>query len=175
MIVFDMFLLLWFGGEFGVSANLRTICAMGGAGKNCDFFEFNWKSQIWNLVFILGAIIGGYIAIYFLGSPQPVQIAASTQTYLQSVGIQAPQTLAEGNGFVPAEIFSNPFSSINLLMLTVGGFLVGFGARYAGGCTSGHAISGLSNLQIPSLIAVIGFFIGGLTMAWIILPNILTI
>lgn len=175
MIVFVMFLLLWFGGEFGVSANLRTICAMGGAGKNCDFFEFNWKSQIWNLVFILGAIIGGYIAIYFLGSPQPVQIAASTQTYLQSVGIQVPQTLAEGNGFVPAEIFSNPFSSINLLMLTVGGFLVGFGARYAGGCTSGHAISGLSNLQIPSLIAVIGFFIGGLTMAWIILPNILTI
>ena len=58
-------------------------------------------------------------------------------------------------------------------MLIGGGFLVGFGARYAGGCTSGHAISGLSNLQIPSLIAVIGFFIGGLTMTWIILPQLL--
>ena len=175
MIVSVMFLLLWFGGEFGVSSNLRTMCAIGGAGNSCDFFDFNWKNQIWNLVFIGGAIIGGYIAINFLGSPEPVQIAQSTQDYLQTLGIQVPQTLAEGNGYVPEEIFGNPFSAMNLMLLTVGGFLVGFGARYAGGCTSGHAISGLSNLQIPSLIAVIGFFIGGLAMAWIILPNLLAI
>lgn len=174
-IVSVMFLLLWFGGEFGVSSNLRTICAAGGAGNHCAFFDFNWKSQIWNLVFIGGAIIGGYLAINFLGSPEPVQIAQSTQDYLQTIGIQTPQTLAEGNGYVPTEIFGNPFSPINLIILIVGGFLVGFGARYAGGCTSGHAISGLSNLQIPSLIAVIGFFIGGLSMAWIILPNLLAI
>lgn len=173
MIVVVMFLLLWFGGEFGVSANLRTMCAIGGAGNNCDFFDFNWKDQIWNLVFIGGAIIGGYIAIHFLSSPEPVKIAQSTQDYLQTLGIQVPQTIAEGNGYVPEEIFGNPFSAMNLMLLTVGGFLVGFGTRYAGGCTSGHAISGLSNLQIPSLIAVIGFFIGGLTMAWIILPNLL--
>ena len=175
MIVFVMFLLLWFGGEFGVSSNLRTLCAIGGAGKKYDFFNFNWKDQIWNLVFIAGAIIGGYIAINYLGSPEPVQISQATRTYLQSVGIHVPQTLAEGNGYVPSEIFGHPFSPINLFMLTIGGFLVGFGARYAGGCTSGHAISGLSNLQIPSLIAVIGFFIGGLTMAWLILPNLLTL
>jgi len=63
--------------------------------------------------------------------------------------------------------FSDPYI---LLLLVVGGFLVGFGARYAGGCTSGHAISGLSNLQWPSLIAVIGFFIGGLLVNHFVVP-----
>ena len=173
MIVLVMFLLLWFGGEFGVSSNLRTICAIGGAGKNGNFFDFNWKDQLWNLVFIGGAVVGGFIATTFLASPEPVQISIATQTYLQTIGISTPQTLAEGNGYVPREIFQSSFSAINLLLLIVGGFLVGFGARYAGGCTSGHAISGLSNLQLPSLIAAVGFFIGGLTMAWLILPMLL--
>jgi len=175
MIVFVMFLLLWFGGRFGVSSNLRTLCAIGGAGKHSSFFDFDWKSQIWNLVFIIGAVIGGLVATTYLASPEPVQISAATQSYLQTLGIRTPQTLAEGTGYVPQEIFNQPFSGLNLLLLTLGGFLVGFGARYAGGCTSGHAISGLSNLQIPSLIAVIGFFIGGLAMAWIILPQLLTV
>ena len=174
MIVFVMFLLLWFGGRFGVSSNLRTLCAIGGAGKHSSFFDFDWKSQIWNLVFIGGAIIGGFIATTTLASPEPVQISTATQNHLQTLGIQTPQTIAEGQGYVPKEIFNRPFSGLNLLLLTLGGFLVGFGARYAGGCTSGHAISGLSNLQIPSLIAVVGFFIGGLAMAWIILPQLLS-
>ena len=175
MIVFVMFLLLWFGGEFGVSSNLRTICSIGGAGNHSNFFDFDWKSQIWNLVFIGGAIVGGFIATTFLSSPEPVQISIATQEYLQTLNIHTPQTLAEGSGYVPMEIFSNPFSGVNLLLLVVGGFLVGFGTRYAGGCTSGHAISGLSNLQLPSLIAVVGFFIGGLVMAWGILPFLLSI
>ena len=175
MLVGIMFLLLWFGGEFGVSANLRTMVAMGGAGSHCTFFEYNWKKQIWNLVFIGGAVIGGYIAVTVLASPEPVQVSASTQAYLSSVGIQTPQSIEEGRGFVPVEIFGteNIWTFKNLLMLLGGGFLIGFGARYAGGCTSGHAISGLSNFQIPSLIAVVGFFIGGLLMAWVILPQVL--
>jgi len=173
MIVLVMFLLLWFGGRFGVSSNLRTLCAIGGAGKQNSFFDFDWKSQIWNLVFIGGAVVGGYVASTFLASPEPVQISTATQTYLSTLGIQYPQTIAEGNGYVPMEIFQQPFSGLNLVLLILGGFLVGFGTRYAGGCTSGHAISGLSNLQIPSLIAVVGFFIGGLIMAWGILPLLL--
>lgn len=177
MIVLVMYLLLWFGGEFGVSSNLRTMCAIGGAGKKHDFFNFNWHRQIWNLVFISGAVVGGFIASNYLASPEPVQIAETTQTYLQSIGIHTPQTVEEGAGFVPAEIFAlNQALSVgNLIILLVGGFLIGFGTRWAGGCTSGHAISGLSNLQIPSLIAVIGFFIGGLLMAWVILPQILAL
>jgi uncharacterized membrane protein YedE/YeeE len=58
-------------------------------------------------------------------------------------------------------------------MIVVGGFLVGFGTRYAGGCTSGHAIMGLSNLQWPSLVATISFMVGGFIMANLILPFIL--
>ncbi len=177
MIVFVMFILHWFGNRFGVSSNLNTICAMGGAGKNIEYFNFDWKEKRWNLVFIFGAIIGGYIAINFLASPEPVQISEATRAHFESLGVHTPRTLSEGNGYVPAEIFAtaNIFSLKNLIMLVLGGFLVGFGARYAGGCTSGHAISGLSNLQLPSLISVIGFFIGGLFMAWIVLPQILTL
>ena len=59
-----------------------------------------------------------------------------------------------------------------VLVCTIGGLLVGFGARYAGGCTSGHAISGMSALQLGSLIAVIGFFLGGLTMTYLLFPLI---
>jgi len=77
-----------------------------------------------------------------------------------------------GEALLPPELFAteNLGSLKNLGLLIIAGFLVGFGTRYAGGCTSGHAITGLSNLQIPSLIAVIGFFIGGLLMTHFILP-----
>jgi uncharacterized membrane protein YedE/YeeE len=172
-IVIVMFLLLWLGGEFGVSSNLRTLCAIGGAGKVSDFFKFDWKNQTWNLIFIAGAIIGGFIASHYLTSPNPVQISADTQEYLMTLGVQTPTEISEGSGFVPKEIFYDFSKPINWAILILGGFLVGFGTRYAGGCTSGHAISGLANLQLPSLIAVIGFFIGGLTMAWLILPALL--
>ena len=172
-----MLLLLWFGGEFGVSSNLRTMCAISGAGERHAFFRFDWKDQSWNLVFVVGAVIGGWIAVTALGSPEPVQIAESTQRYLQSVSIDTPEEISEGRGYVPQEILApeRALSGINLLILIAGGFMVGFGARYAGGCTSGHAISGLSNLQLSSLIAVVGFFIGGPVMAWGILPIILTL
>jgi len=174
-IVLVMTLLLFFGGEFGVSYNFKTLCTIGGAGKCFDFFDFDWKIQLWNLFFALGAIIGGFIAYYFLRSPEPVQIADTTIVHLQTLGVETPSEIEEGLGYVPNELFSiaqlgNPKV---LLFLSVGGFLIGFGTRYAGGCTSGHAISGLSNFQLPSFIAVVGFFIGGLLMTHLILPLIL--
>lgn len=176
MISLVMVLLLWFGGEFGFSSNLRTLCAIGGAGNRHSFFKFNWKDQVWNLVFAGGTVIGGFIAVQFLASPDPVQISESTSAYLETIGISTPQTMAEGAGFVPEEIYGlgQMMSAPNFLFLLVGGFLIGFGTRWAGGCTSGHAISGLSNLQLPSLIAVVGFFIGGLLMTWVILPQLLS-
>jgi len=177
MIALTMFVLTWFGGRFGVSSNLRTMCAIGGAGKSTEFFNFDWKKDVWNLVFILGAVVGGFIASNYLANPNPVDISESTQNYLTSIGINTPQTMAEGSGYVPLEIFSpaNIFSLSNIIILVLGGFLIGFGTRYAGGCTSGHAISGLSNLQLPSFIAVIGFFIGGLLMTWVLLPFIISL
>lgn len=176
MITLVMVLLLWFGGQFSVSSNLRTMCAIGGAGNRYEFFKFNWKDQVWNLIFIGGAVIGGFIATQFLASPEPVQIAESTTDYLETMGIHTSRSVSEGAGYVPEELFGleKLFSVSHLLFLVVGGFLVGFGTRWAGGCTSGHAISGLSNLQLPSLIAVIGFFIGGLLMTWLILPQLLS-
>jgi uncharacterized protein len=168
MIAAIMFFLLYFGQSFGFSANLRTICAAAGLGKRTKFFDFNWKAQIWNLVFLVGAIIGGFVAKHFLSSDVPPEISQATINDLSKLGISAPASLQ------PAELFSLEavLSVKGFLVLAIGGLMVGFGSRYAGGCTSGHAISGLSDLQVPSLIAVIGFFIGGLAMTFFILPLI---
>ena len=164
-----MFFLLFFGKSFGFSANLRTICSIGGAGKRVSFFDFDWKKQMWNIVFLIGAIIGGYIAYAFLSNgTEPVQISENTITDLKELGFSEPTNLQ------PQELFdlNALLDWKKLLILAVGGIFVGFGARYAGGCTSGHAISGIADLQIPSFIAVIGFFIGGLIMTYFIFPLI---
>ncbi|AHM62366.1 hypothetical protein D770_20585 [Flammeovirgaceae bacterium 311] len=170
LIALTMFLLLFFGKNFGVSSTLRTTCAIGGAGKVSDFFDFDWKSQVWNLVFVGGMIVGGFIAATWLQQPDPIPLAQNTVQKLQELGIANP-----GDGYLPRELFSweSLFTLRGFILLVVGGFLVGFGTRYAGGCTSGHAISGLSDLQLPSLIAVIGFFTGGLLMTYLFLPFIL--
>jgi hypothetical protein len=161
-----MFFLIYFGQSFGFSSNLRTICSAAGCGKQVKFFDFNWKSQLWNIVFLVGAIIGGYIAKHFLSSDATISISEKTIQDLKLLGFAKPLSLQ------PTELFSleAAFSLKGFLLLAVGGLLVGFGSRYAGGCTSGHAISGLSNLQLPSLIAVMGFFIGGLIMTFLIFP-----
>lgn len=168
LIAAIMFFLLFFGQSFGFSSNLRTICAATGLGKSAKFFDFNWKTQIWNLVFMVGAVIGGFIAKQYLSIEAPVQISESTINDLSKMGFSAPE------GMQPSELFSlEALSSVKgLLILAFGGLMVGFGSRYAGGCTSGHAISGLSDLQIPSLIAVIGFFAGGLVMTYLVFPLI---
>lgn len=168
VIVFIMVTMLFFGKSFGFSSNFRTICAACGAGNVSNFFDFDWKAQVWNLWFLVGSVIGGWLAANFLSSGAPVQIAESTIQDLAALGLGAP------TGIQPAEIFNFEFlfSVKGMILLVGGGFLVGFGSRYAGGCTSGHAISGLSNLQLPSLIAVIGFFIGGLAMTHLIYPLI---
>lgn len=167
-IAFIMVMLLYFGKSFGVSSNLRTICALAGAGKKVAFFNFDWKARRWNLLFILAAVLGGYISATFLNSPQPLQLSKDTIRDLQAIGI------AFDGHLNPSQLFgiSAIFSIKGMLILLVGGILVGFGASYAGGCTSGHAISGLTNMQLPSLIAVIGFFIGGLVTTYFILPHL---
>ena len=167
MIALILFLLLMVGKNFGMSSNLRTLCTMCGAGKTTDFFKFDWKSQKWNLIVVLGAIIGGYIGAHFLSNTTAVVLNPETISDLKTFGFESA-----GAAYLPTEMFATTAlgSLKNLVLLVLGGLFVGFGARYAGGCTSGHAISGLSNLQLPSLIAVIGFFIGGLTMIHLIFP-----
>jgi uncharacterized membrane protein YedE/YeeE len=169
LIAFIMVLLLYFGKSFGFSANLRTMCSIAGAGKASKFFDFDWKKQSWNLLFLVGSVIGGFIAHQFMSDGNAPQISQATIEDLAALGISAPENVQ------PGELFSWEFATSigGFLFLIIGGFMVGFGSRWAGGCTSGHAISGLSDLQVPSLIAVVGFFIGGLAMTHFILPLIL--
>ena len=159
LIAFVMAILLYFGKTFGMSSSLKTICSAIGANKFSDFFKFNWKDQRWNLTIVIGAIIGGFIATQFLSNNTATDLNPATITELQQM---------------PNEMFSmESLTSIKtIVLLIIGGLLVGFGTRYASGCTSGHAITGLSSLQKQSLIAVIGFFIGGLIMTNFILPLI---
>ena len=169
LIAVVMFLLIFFGKGFGMSSNLRTICTICGADAQSDFFDFNWRAQRWNLVVVLGTIIGGFIGANLLSADTAVNITPETVNMLENLGFDSA-----GEAYLPTEIYSwEAVGGIKaLIILLVGGFLIGFGARYAGGCTSGHAISGLSNLQLPSLIAVIGFFIGGLVMIHLLFPLI---
>jgi uncharacterized membrane protein YedE/YeeE len=169
IIALIMFLLFYFGERFGVSSNLETFCSIGGAGKFVDYFKIDWKQNSWNLVFVAGAIAGGFIAAQWLSPSDVVAINPQTVQDLADIGISNA-----GASYLPDEIFSidTMLSLKGFSILLIAGVMVGFGARWAGGCTSGHAIVGLSNLELPSLISVIGFFIGGLVMTWIILPLI---
>jgi uncharacterized membrane protein YedE/YeeE len=162
-----MLLLNYFGKVFGMSSNLRSLCSMTGVGSKVSFFDWDWKSQRWNLVVVLGAMFGGFIAVHFMSDASNVAINPDTIQQLSVLGIDAPNGKLLPDALFGDAVFQNPMS---ILILILGGVLIGFGSRYAGGCTSGHAISGLSNLQLPSLKAVIGFFVGGLLMAHFLLP-----
>ncbi len=152
---------------FGVSSNLRHLCAIVVPGK-LEYFHYDWKKTgLWNLVFLGGIVIGGFLGAHW-GAPHDIAISAQTHAALAKLGIQ------DFSGVAPHEIFRWRvlLTLRGFVSVVVGGFLVGFGTAYAGGCTSGHAISGLADLQLPSLIAVFGFFAGGLAATYFILPRL---
>lgn len=153
---------------FGISSNLRHLCAAC-FPANIEFFKYDWKKESWNLFFILGIIIGAFIASHFLTNPNLLKINPALQDQLEKNGI------SDFKNLLPNELFSFKaiFTWRGFILMVIGGFLVGFGTRYANGCTSGHAIMGLSNLQWPSLVATICFMIGGFVMTNFILPLIL--
>ena len=125
------------GKAFGLSTSLQHVGAMCSPNSNISYLkDHNWRSGIWNLVFVGGVAVGAMVAAQWL-SAEPIE-------------------------FLPASYYSLGGAA----RLLVGGVLVGFGTRYAGGCTSGHAITGLSNLNWPSLVATIFFFAGGLIVTW---------
>jgi len=164
-------LLLIIGNKsFGISSSLRHICASC-VPANIPFFKYDWKKEIWNLLFVFGILIGGAVAISLLSNPNPVEVNPKLAEELAGYGI------TNYNNLIPEDLINwqSLFTLKGFILMVVGGFLVGFGTRYAGGCTSGHAIMGLSNLQLPSLIATICFMIGGFIMANLILPYILSL
>ncbi len=156
--------------SFGISSSLRHVCAAC-IPANISFFKYDWKKEIWNLLFVAGILLGGFLAFTFLHNGEPVKIAPALVQELSQYGI------TDYNGLVPAELFNwnSLFTIKGFIMIVVGGFMVGFGTRYAGGCTSGHAISGLSQLQFSSLVATISFMIGGFLFSNYVIPFILSL
>ena len=154
---------------FGISSNLRHVCAVALPGR-VAFFRYDWRSAgAWNLAFAVGILVGGVIAVHLLGAGDVIQLSDAARTSIAALGVH------DVSGLVPRELFhwGALLTWQGLVMLVGGGFLIGFGTAYAGGCTSGHAISGLADLQLPSLLAVVGFFAGGLISTWLILPHLL--
>ena len=160
-------LLLIGNKSFGISSSLKHICAAC-VPANIKIFQYDWKKESWNLFFALGIFSGGFIAVNFLANPALFQIADATKADLQALGIQ------DFSGLMPKDLFAveNIFSLKGLIFYVLGGFLVGFGTRWADGCTSGHSIMGLSLLQVSSLIATCCFMIGGFVMTNLLLPFI---
>ncbi|PWK25213.1 hypothetical protein LV89_02839 [Arcicella aurantiaca] len=160
-------LLLIGNKSFGISSSLRHICAAC-LPANIPFFKYDWKKEAWNLFFVFGVLLGGFIATNFLSNPNPIVVNPATVQDLKALGI------TDFNHLMPQDLFSveNIFTIKGLIFFVIGGFMVGFGTRYAGGCTSGHAIMGISNLQVPSIIATCCFMIGGFMMTNFFLPLI---
>ena len=158
-------LLLLGNKSFGISSSLRHICAAV-IPANIPFFKYNWRKEAWNLFFVAGIALGGFIGSFLLGNPNQIVISPATRETLASLGV------TDFSGLMPSDIFSlsNVFTLKGLIFFVLGGFLVGFGTRYAGGCTSGHAIMGLANLQWPSLVATVSFMIGGFACTHLLFP-----
>jgi uncharacterized protein len=162
------FLLIIGNKTFGISSSLRHICAAVIPSK-IPFFSYNWRKESWNLFFVGGVLIGGFIAASFLNANAALDLNPLLTAELNRYGVSS------STGLLPTDIFSweSLFTVRGFILIVMGGFLVGFGTRYAGGCTSGHSIMGLSNLQLPSLVATCCFMAGGFFMANLVLPLIL--
>lgn len=162
-------LLLAGNKSFGMSNNLRHACAAV-APCGIPHFAYDWKKDGgWNLAFAAGVFAGGFLGGVLLASPDPIDLSPRTHAALAALGI------TDFTGLVPRELFhwSALLTASGFTLVVGGGFLVGFGTAWAGGCTSGHAISGLADLQLPSLIATLFFFAGGLLGTWVVLPVLL--
>lgn len=156
--------------SFGISSSLRHICASC-IPAGIPFFKYDWKKEIWNLFFVLGIFIGGAVVVMFFANHTAVQVNPKLVTEL------AKYRITNFDNLVPVDIMNWQalVTARGLILIVGGGFLVGFGTRYAGGCTSGHSIMGLSTLQLSSLVATICFMLGGIIMANLILPTILSL
>lgn len=160
-------LLLLGNKKLGISSSMRHLCAIC-VPKNISFFKYDWKNEIWNLFFVAGVLLGGFIAAEFLSNPNEIELSQKAKDTFIQYGI------TDFSQIMPTQIFSleNIFTLRGFFFFVVGGFLVGFGSRYAGGCTSGHSIMGLSTFQLPSLIATCCFMIGGFFTTNVLMPII---
>lgn len=163
-------LLQWIDNKpLAASSSYRHVCSAAFPNGIPFLINYNWKSESWNLFFVTGITIGGFLAGNFLSHPGDITINPETTVQLQSMGVQ------NTNGFAPARLFSLPALQTipGIIVIVFGGFLIGFGSRYAGGCVSGHSMTGISDLQWTSMLATISIFIGGILASYYLLPLIL--
>lgn len=162
------FLLVVGNKNFGLSSTFRHMCAALLPSK-LPYFRYDWKLEAWNLIFVTGTLCGAAFAAFFLANPNAVLVSPALAEELVDYGI------VPGLALSPEQIFSIPALGTfkGFVMMIVGGFFVGFGTRYGGGCTSGHAITGLSTLQPASLKATLSFMAGGFLIANLVIPFIL--
>jgi len=169
LIFATMAMLVLLGRRFGVSSNLESMCTILGAGRVAPHFRVRWRDHAWNLVFIAGAMTGGLVTHVLGAARRMVPISSGTVTTLASWGF------SHDPGFAPASLMGTAALSSPVAwgLLGIGGFLVGFGTRWARGCTSGHGVSGLADLQRGSLIATLSFFASGVVVTNVVLPWLL--
>jgi hypothetical protein len=169
-ILGSMVPLLFFLGNrsFGISSTLRHICAAA-VPVNIPFLKYNWKEELWSIFFAIGILLGAFVGTHVLSHPYQMSVSGATFDTLRALGVE--ETL----GFVPDDIFnwSNLLTLQGFCFMILGGFMVGFGTRYAGGCTSGHGLTGTALLQPASFVALFAFFAGGLVSTHLILPLLL--
>jgi hypothetical protein len=163
-------LLLLGNKKLGISSTLRQLCAACYPAK-IKLLNYDWKKDSWNLYFVAGILLGGFIGGWVFANPEPTRLSQPTINRLSNQGLN------DFTGLLPREIFtwSNVVTWQGFMFMVVGGFLIGFGTRYARGCTSGHGIFGISSLQWTSLLATISFFIGGIVCSHFILPFLLAL
>lgn len=162
-------LLLILGNKhFGISSSMRHICAAF-FPSNLPFFKYEWRREMWNLFFVSGVLVGAMIAASFFSNPEPIRLNEKLVAEMQSYNVNDTKRL------LPSELFTfeNLFTIKGFILIVAGGFFIGFGTRYAGGCTSGHSIMGIANLQLSSFIATCCFMLGGIVVANYIIPIIL--
>ena len=167
--LFVPLLLLIGNKQLGMTGALRATCAAI-APSDLDFFRYDWKkSGSWNIALAAGILVGAVLAVTMLGGGATPAVSPRTRDAIAALGLASP------SGLVPAQLFSwrALLTLRGSISIIGGGFLVGFGSSYAGGCTSGHGVMGLATFQLASVIALIGIFAGGLIMTFLVFPLIL--
>jgi uncharacterized membrane protein YedE/YeeE len=130
-------LLLLGSRRLGVSTGLEDICSLV---LSAPYFRRAAvvSGRPWRLPLLIGLVLGGFLSAVLSGGWAPTW----------ALGV-----FDEAIGFGPVG---------KVAWMFMGGLLVGFGTRLAGGCTSGHGIFGLSNLEFPSLLTTLSFMAAGI-------------
>jgi uncharacterized protein len=123
--------------RLGISAGFEDVCSL--VLQQPYFVRSGLRSaRKWRLPFVGGLILGGFLSAIGGGGWQPTWALGMFDQVI---------------GFGPAG---------KIAWMFVAGLFIGFGTRLGGGCTSGHGIFGLSNLELPSLVTTISFMAGGI-------------